>query len=128
MPDGSQVVVPENFRHKPYKEIMPRESLDGEYIGKVVKFIWDKGFGYIRVDVSETPIPKEHQIENNEVYFNWSDLSSSDKVVGVNTDIEVKFGLYKDSKGLGAENITLRDGSALSEQTRPKSNPSNHRR
>eukprot|EP00497_Spongosphaera_streptacantha_P000719 TRINITY_DN147_c0_g2_i1.p1 TRINITY_DN147_c0_g2~~TRINITY_DN147_c0_g2_i1.p1 ORF type:complete len:366 (-),score=87.65 TRINITY_DN147_c0_g2_i1:325-1278(-) len=63
MPDGTPVVVPDERRHKPYKEIMPRESIDGEYLGKVVKFIWDKGFGYIKVDSKESPIPEEHAVE-----------------------------------------------------------------
>jgi len=124
MPSGTKVVVDEENRQKPYKEVMPREAFpDLKFEGKVKSYMWDRGFGYVKVEqTDDNKVPEEHakDLRNGAVYFNWNDLISSDKIVGIAVDTAVKFNLYKDEKGLGAENISKPDGTPISGQTRPK--------
>lgn len=117
--DGEKITLSEDMRPRAYADIMERERFpDLEFEGKVTKFFWDRGFGYIKIDTDKTPIPEEHKdsIKNGDVYFHWDDLKSEDKAVGANIDLKVKFNLYKDEKGFGAENITKEDGATISGQ------------
>lgn len=125
MPDGTGIEMPEGYEFKPYSEMVPRESFsDLKYEGTVKSFFWDKGFGYIKLDMSsnDVEIPEEvkKEIKDDQVYFRWDDLNSEDKVVGINKDVKVECNLYKDEKGIGAENISKPGGDAISGQDRSK--------
>lgn len=125
MPDGSKIEIPEGHEFKPYAEMVARESFEElKFEGKVRSYFWDKGFGYIKIDKSsnDVEIPEEVKkaIKDDEVYFHWDDMKSDDKVVGINRDVQVAFNLYKDTKGIGAENITKPDGEPISGQDRSK--------
>jgi len=133
MPDGTDIVIPEDKKYKAYSEIMPRESIsETEFKGKVTNYQWDRGFGYIKIEqTDDNKVPEEHakELKNGAVYFHWNDIKSTDKVVGVNKDVEVKFTLYKDEKGLGAEAITKADGEPISGQEKKRNfNNNNWRR
>lgn len=133
MPDGTAIELPEGHEYKPYSEIQPRESLEElKFEGKVSSFFWDKGFGYIKMDTgsNDVEIPEEikEKIKDDSIYFHWDDLNSEDKVIGVNKDFAVVFNLYKDEKGIGAENITKPDGEAISGQERAKGQTQGRRR
>jgi len=58
-------------------------------------------------------------IEEKKVYFNTSDITSTDKLIGVEAETLVKFKLYKDEKGIGAEAVTDAEGNAICGQVRP---------
>jgi len=106
-----------------YKEKVKRESLSEEvFTGKVKFFAWDKHFGTIEMEednMEGLDDKTKKAITEKSVYVNWSDIQSTDKVIGVEAETEVQFKLYKDEKGIGAEEVTDMDGEPLSGQVKP---------
>jgi len=125
MPDGSEIELPEGKERKMYQEVVPRESFpDLEFEGEVTAYFWDKGFGIIKIDFKsndqEVPEEVKKAIKDEKVYFHWDDITSEDKIVGINRSTKVKFNLYKDKRGIGAECITNPEGEAITGADRTK--------
>merc|ERR1712228_963618 len=112
---------------KMYQEVVPRESYpDLEFEGEVTAYFWNKGFGIIKIDFKsndqEIPDEVKSKIKDEKVYFHWDDITSEDKIVGINRSTKVKFNLYKDKRGIGAECITNPEGEAITGADRTKAN------
>lgn len=124
MPDGSELEIPDEHTRVSYEENVPRESYESiELTGSVKAYFWDKGYGIAKIDGYEkAEIPEElkEDIKDGSVYFRWSDIKSNDKTVGIEVGEKIKFNLYKDKRGVGAENITDKDGNAIADADRSK--------
>lgn len=92
------------------------------YTGKVKNFLWAQGFGYITINNPETFVvpeiandkEKKKFEKNKDLWFCRDDIVSMDSAVGVDKEAEVRFTVYTDEKGIGAQNIMKADGSAFS--------------
>lgn len=122
MPDGSAIVIPKGHAAVDYEEHVPRESFDAQINGEVTAYFWDKGFGMIKLDLKSGEIADDVKaaIKDEKVYFRWSDIKTDDKIVGIEVGQKVKLNLYKDKRGIGAENITDVEGEAISGADRKK--------
>lgn len=124
LPNGKPIVMPKGYESKTYEEQMPREKVNNEELeGTVVNYFWDKGFGHIKINNfkdADIPADVKNQLKEGQVYFRWSDIKSDDKTVGIELKEKVKFNLYKDKRGVGAENITDSSGNAITDADRKK--------
>merc|ERR1719321_2424796 len=89
---------------------------------------WSKFHGYIEVEEGALEgLSDEDKKTITEgkggIWFSTSDLVSTDRLVGVEKDTLVQFTLYKDEKGIGAENVRDGEGEPISGQTRPARRP-----
>merc|ERR1712096_600702 len=80
------------------------------------------GFGYITLDkpdefvapeITDSKAKKKFE-KNKELWFCRSDIISTDSAVGVEKDAAVRFTVYTDEKGIGAQDIRPAAGDAFS--------------
>lgn len=123
LPGGGKIVVDASKLPEAYSKKVTREPItDKVFSGKVVVYRWDKFFGFIEMDDLESADlddATKKAIEDKKVYFNTRDITSTDRLVGVEKDTLVKFKLYRDEKGVGAETVTDAEGNAICGQNRP---------
>lgn len=119
-PAGASVGLPEGYEPRTY----PDRTVcnDGQvYTGTVKTFMWAQGFGFITFDRPEDFVAPEitdkkaaKKFEANEIWFARSDICSTDAAVGVRAETKVRFQLYTDEKGIGAQQIKPEDAEVFS--------------
>lgn len=119
-PAGASIGLPEGYEPRSYPE--RTVCNDGQiYTGTVKTFMWAQGFGFITFDRPEDFVAPEitdkkaaKKFEANEIWFARSDICSTDAAVGVRAETKVRFQLYTDEKGIGAQQIRPEDAETFS--------------
>jgi len=121
--DGGKVVLPDDRKPNMSPAWKNRIPLaEGKvFSGSVWNYDWDKMWGYVKIDNSDGyPGDAKEGLrrEGKSLYFNWKDITSHDRIRGVNRGTRVSFTLYKDDKGVGAANLVPEGGSEFVEVVR----------
>lgn len=98
---------------KTKEELIEERQIDEEestYIGTVKYYKADKEFGFITISEE---ITFQDTTAKERIYVLKDDIVCDSKEVGLNTDSEVMFKIYKDSKGLGAWDVMNVDGTPI---------------
>jgi len=112
--------------NKVAKKVKTREELIEEreveeeqntYLGTVKKYNSKKEFGFIRISEE---ISFKDVTAKDSIFVMKDDIVSHSEEVGLVPDSEVKFKIYKDSKGLGACEVTNADGTPITFRTEEK--------
>jgi len=115
--NGEPIKIPEEEINDPFPS--EREMFEDTFTGKVRSFSWSKGSGWIEPEDLSAELQAKATHREGLIYFYRRDLVSEDKVFGIHENSEVKFQCYVDEKGIGACNITDKEGQALKDMKRP---------
>jgi len=113
--DGKKKAKKAKTKTKTKEELIEEREVDDDenvYTGTVKYYKGDKEFGFI--NISEEISFKELTAKGK-IYVMKEDIVCESDVVGLASGSDVMFKIYKDSKGLGAYEVTNLDGTAISE-------------